>query len=171
MAEIALTAVALCWLRSGMFLFLIAILSFYLALTGYRVLGRKKPGDKPPAFDVGLAAVLALAGAGFIILGLTGDQESKWVRIIFGILTLRLGLMDIYRLFHPSQNKHAWMYSHLARFLGAYIATVTAFSVVNFRFLPYFWRWLWPTALGLVGIAVWRQYYVRKFKNQDHGNV
>jgi hypothetical protein len=60
------------------------------------------------------------------------------------------------------------MFDHMMRFLGAYIATVTAFSVVNFHFLPYFWRWLWPTVLGVIGIIIWRMYYARKFKKQDH---
>lgn len=38
--------------------------------------------------------------------------------------------------------------------MGAgYIATVTAFSTVNFLFLPLVARWLWPTVVGLPAIA------------------
>jgi uncharacterized membrane protein YfcA len=51
MAGMALSATVMCWLRSGLFLFLIAIFSFYLALTGYSVLRRKKPEDKAGAID------------------------------------------------------------------------------------------------------------------------
>src|SRR5580765_5064356 len=51
MAGVALSAAVMCWLRSGLFLFLIAIFSFYLALTGYSVLRRKKPEDKAGAID------------------------------------------------------------------------------------------------------------------------
>ncbi|HEX4349838.1 MAG TPA: hypothetical protein VH251_05610, partial [Verrucomicrobiae bacterium] len=51
----------------------------------------------------------------------------------------------------------------MTRFLAAYVATVTAFSVVNFRFLPDLWRWLWPTVIGVIGISIWRAYYTNKF--------
>src|SRR5271170_5667680 len=83
MAGVALTAAVMCWLRSGLFLFLIAIFSFYLALTGYRVLGRKKPEDKPRPLDWGIAMAMVLAGGGLILLGVLGDNDERWVRIIF----------------------------------------------------------------------------------------
>lgn len=170
MTTIALSATVMCWLRTGIFLFLIAILSFYLALTGYRILGRKKPESKPPLLDLLAAAVMALAGGGIIILGLVANNGSeRWVRIIFGGISLFLGTLDIVHFFKPPQDKQAWLFVHLSRFLGAYVATVTAFSVVNFQFLPYFWRWLWPTALGTMGIIIWRNYYKRRFKNENHG--
>jgi uncharacterized membrane protein len=171
MAGVALTATLMCSLGSGLFLFLIAIFSFYLALTGYRVLGRKKPEDKPRRLDECTAVAMVLAGGGLIFLGVLGENNQRWVRIIFGVIGLRLGWMDIVRLFKPPQGKNAWMFEHMTRFLGAYIATVTAFSVVNFQFLPYFLRWIWPTALGIFGIIIWRRYYARKFKNEDHGIV
>ena len=172
MAGIALTATVLCWLRTGIFLFVIAIFSFYLALTGYRVLRRKKPEAKPGPFDVGIALAMVLAGTAFILLGiLDHDTSARWVRIIFGALALRLGLLDVFRLFRPPRSPQSWMLSHMTRFLGAYIATVTAFSVVNFQFLPYFWRWLWPTMFGVLGIIVWRRHYAKKFKSEPHGNL
>jgi hypothetical protein len=172
MAGVALTAAVLCWLRSGLFLFLIALFSFYLALTGYRVLGRKNPGAKPAPFDISIAVVMVLTSSGLILLGALGDDQSqRWVRIIFGILGLRLGLLDIFRLFKPPQDRQAWLLSHMTRFLSAYIATVTAFSVVNFQFLPYFWRWLWPTMFGVLGIIAWRRHYIKKFKTEAHGIV
>lgn len=46
---------------------------------------------------------------------------------------------------------------------SAYIATVSAFSVVNFTFLPAVVRWLWPTVVGSLGIAAWVAYYRRQF--------
>jgi hypothetical protein len=172
MAEVAVTATVMCWLRSGLFLFLIAIFSFYLALTGYRALGRKKPEPKAPPLDWCAATAMILAGGGLVLLGALGDDErQRWVRIIFGIIGLLLGTLDIVRILKPSQAKGAWMLLHMTRFLGAYVATVTAFSVVNFQFLPYFWRWLWPTMIGTLGITIWRMYYARKFKSENHGIV
>jgi hypothetical protein len=47
--------------------------------------------------------------------------------------------------------------------LAAYIATVTAFSAVNFQFLPPVVRWLWPSVAGTLGIFAWSSYYRKKF--------
>ncbi|HZV33156.1 MAG TPA: hypothetical protein VFB72_01165 [Verrucomicrobiae bacterium] len=164
MAGIALSATLLCWLRSGLFLFLIAIFSFYLALTGYRVLRRKQPETKAQALDWCAAIAMVLAGIGLLVLGAFGENGSpRWVRMIFGTIGLLLGVIDIGIFLRPTLKKRAWFYAHMTRFLSAYVATVTAFSVVNFQFLPYFWRWLWPTILGTAGITIWRRYYARKF--------
>lgn len=164
MAGVALSAVVLSWLRSGLFLFLVAVFSFYLALTGYTVLRRKTPGDKASAIDWCSAVAVALAGGGLIVTGaLAAGTDQRWVRLTFGCIGLGLGLLDILSFCRPSTQDRAWWFAHMTRFLSAYIATVTAFSVVNFKFLPYFWRWLWPTMLGTIGITVWRLYYSRKF--------
>jgi len=79
---------------------------------------------------------------------------------------LMLAAMDIRRYLKPPLNKRAWMFEHMTRFLAAYVATVTAFSVVNFQFLPYLWRWLWPTFIGVPLILIWQGYYKRKFNRE-----
>jgi hypothetical protein len=48
--------------------------------------------------------------------------------------------------------------------LGAYIATLTAFSAVNMTFLPPVVRWLWPTIIGIPAISFW----IASHKRQDH---
>jgi uncharacterized membrane protein len=167
MAGVALSAVVLCWLRSGLFLFLVAVFSFYLALTGYTVLRRKNPGDKAGVIDWCAALAVALASGGLIVAGaLAADAGQRWVRLSFGFIGLLLGLIDIREFLRPSTRDRAWWFTHMTRFLAAYIATATAFSVVNLKFLPYFWRWLWPTMIGTAGITVWRLYYARKFAKQ-----
>jgi hypothetical protein len=47
--------------------------------------------------------------------------------------------------------------------LGSYLAAVSAFSVVNFTFLPTTGRWLWPTVIGTPLIVLWITYYKRRF--------
>jgi hypothetical protein len=37
----------------------------------------------------------------------------------------------------------------------SYIAAVSAFSVINFHFLPRAVRWLWPGTVGVPGIFIW----------------
>jgi hypothetical protein len=51
----------------------------------------------------------------------------------------------------------------MGNMLGAYIATVSAFSVVNFGFLPPLARWLWPTVVGVPLIVAWTRSYRRRF--------
>jgi hypothetical protein len=169
MAGVALTAVGMCWLRSGLFLFLVAIFSFYLALTGYTALWRKKPEDRPSLLDWSATMAMLLAGAGLVASGAfnTSLGNERWVSIIFGLIGLLLSGMDLWRFFKPSPGKRAWWFNHMTRFLSAYVATVTAFSVVNFGFLPDLWRWLWPTVIGFIGITVWRAYYKNKFNRSQ----
>ncbi|HEY7087307.1 MAG TPA: hypothetical protein VH518_04410 [Tepidisphaeraceae bacterium] len=167
MAGVALSATVMCWLRSGLFLFLVAIFSFYLALTGYSVLRRKKPGDKAGVIDWCAALAVLLAGVGLIVSGaLATDPGERKVRMIFGLISLLLGAGDVRSFLRPPVRDRAWWFSHMTRFIAAYIATVTAFSVLNFRFLPYVWRWLGPTVIGAIGIVIWRRYYARKFARQ-----
>ena len=77
MAGVAVTATVMCWLRTGLFLFLIAILSFYLALSGYRVLRQKNPQNKPDWIDWSITAVMILAGVGMIVLGALSENSRR----------------------------------------------------------------------------------------------
>ncbi|HEX3625237.1 MAG TPA: DUF2306 domain-containing protein [Verrucomicrobiae bacterium] len=168
MAGVAVTAVVMCFIRSGVFLFLIAIFSFYMALTGYTALRRKRPEDRPGLLDWCAAIAMLLAGIVFVTTGAldASHGNQRWVRLVFGSIGLVLSGMDIWGFFKPSRSKRAWWFAHMGRFLGAYIATMTAFSVVNFQFLPYLLRWLWPTAIGVPLIIIWQGYYRRKFNRE-----
>jgi uncharacterized membrane protein len=167
MAGVSVTALTMSWLRTGLFMFLVATFSFYLALTGYSALRRKKATDRAGALDWSAAIALLIAGAGLLVTCfLTTDPGKRWVRGVFGAISLLFGASDIRQFLRPSLRDRAWWFSHMTRFLAAYIATVTAFSVVNFQFLPYTWRWLWPTATGIPGIILWRRYYAKKFARQ-----
>lgn len=168
MACVAASATVMCFIRTGLFLFLIAIFSFYLALTGYTALRRKKPEDRPGWLDWFATIAMLVAGTALVVTGILDSSigRERYLRVVFGGIGLALSLQDIRRFFKPSLGKRAWMYNHMTRFLAAYIATVTAFSVVNFQFLPTPVRWFWPTAIGTAGIIIWRRYYERKFNRQ-----
>ena len=47
--------------------------------------------------------------------------------------------------------------------MGGYIAATSAFSVVNFHFLPSLIQWMWPTAIGVPIIIYWTAMYKKKF--------
>ncbi len=165
MAVVALTAVLMSLMRSGLFFLLVALFSFYLALSGYTVLHRKTPQQRAGTADW-LAAALMLVG-GVVLTGygayLMLTSSFGTVAIVFGIIGIFLAAADIRKFVRPPKDKRARWYTHMTRMLAAYIATVTAFSVVNFQFLPVIARWLWATVIGTLGIVMWTRYYRKKF--------
>ena len=161
MAVVASTAL---W-RPQIFLALLAVFSFYMAFTGYRALSRKRPnqGQGPAAIDWAAALVTFAVSAALVVLGLIRPGPS-WQRlgvvpVVFGVLGMILAGLDIRKFVRPPADRNAWWFAHMAGMLGSYIATVSAFSVVNFTFLPIAVRWLWPTAIGIPLIALWITYY------------
>ncbi len=168
MAGVALTAVLLSLYRPNLFLLLLAVFSFYQAFSGYRILSRKHPhhGHLATPLDWTAAALTLIGSAALVVYGITRWSAGSTffvVPVIFGALGTTLAGQDMHRFLRPPTTKNAWWFAHMGRMLGAYIATVSAFSVVNFAFLPPLIRWLWPTAIGVPGIFIWISYYRRKF--------
>ncbi len=142
------------------FLALVAVFSGYLAFSGYRVLSRKRPADDAHAVDwaaAGLvvAACLALGGWGVALLA-AGDAFGV-VMATFGGIGLSFGGADL-RAFRAAAGEE-WLVDHLSRMVGAYVATVTAVSVVNHGPVPEVVAWLWPTAVGVPLILYWQGRY------------
>ncbi len=146
------------------FLALVAVFSFYFVLSGYRVLSRKRPADRPGTLDWIAAGLMALSGVGLVAFGanllLTGDSFGT-VMAVFGAIALGFGANDLRTFRTPPSDRRAWFFEHLTRMGAGYIATVTAFSSVNVLFLPPVVRWLLPTALGTPAIAL----AVRKYQS------
>lgn len=86
------------------------------------------------------------------------------VPVVFGALGVVLAGNDLRKFVRPPADPSAWWFNHMGGMLGSYIATVSAFSVVNFTFLPVAVRWLWPTAVGVPAIVMWITYYRRRFR-------
>jgi hypothetical protein len=170
MAVVASTAVVLALWRPQIFLALLAVFSFYLAFTGYRVLSRKRPtqGDAATVYDWAAALVTCGASAALAVLGLLRPglswQRLGFVPVVFGVLGMVLAELDLARFARPPADSRAWWFAHMGGMLGSYIAAVSAFSVVNFTFLPTTVRWLWPTALGVPLITAWITYYKIRFR-------
>ena len=169
MAVVAATAVVMSFIRSGLFFLLIAFFSFYLAFTGYRILYRKTPQQRPHGADWAGVSIVLMGSLSLIAYGVYLMLTSSFgtVAIVFGAIGVFFGVTDVRAFLHPPTEKQAWWFTHMTRMLSAYIATVTAFSVVNFRFLPPIARWLWPTIVGTVGIVLWVRYYRKKFARRN----
>jgi hypothetical protein len=87
-----------------------------------------------------------VASAALLVLGLV-QPSPLWVQlgrvaVVFGVLGLGLAGLDLRRFVRPPAHRNAWWFSHMLGMLGSCVATVTAFSVVNFTFLPTTARWL-----------------------------
>src|SRR5213594_3402463 len=160
MAVVALTAVIL------------AVFSFYSAFYGYRALFRKRPREGQGALplDWTAAVVMLAASAGMAILGIVRPSPA-WERVgvvpvVFGVFGIILAGLDFWRFGWPPADRNAWWFAHMQGMLGSYIATVTAFSVVNFTFLPTTVRWLWPIVVGTPLITAWITYYKLAFRRE-----
>jgi hypothetical protein len=165
MAVVAVTAMVMAIYRPIIFLAFVAIFSFYFAFRGYRSVLRKREG---PASIDWIAVFATLAGSlALIALGIHPVTHqflpAPVVSIAFGITGTVIAVVDIRNFLRPSTDRNAWWYSHMGGMLGSYIATLSAFSAVNFFFLPIAVRWLWPSVIGIPGIFLWTGYYRTKF--------
>ena len=138
--------------RGNLFIQTIAVFSFYMVFTGKRVLRYKKEVS-PEILDWGfnifsmVVAFFMLGFGGYIFskVGFAGAVPMLWV---FGGLLLGMVLNDFKKMKSRKQEKNAWLFDHISRMGGSYIATTTAFLVINVRFQPEWIIWLLPTAIG-----------------------
>jgi uncharacterized membrane protein len=174
MAVVAATAIPLSFYRPALFFALIAVFSFYGAFYGYRALYRKRrrEGAGATGWDWAAAIVVLIVSGGLIVLGLV-EPPAAWERpgtvaVVFGVIGAAFAGRTLWRFARPSGDRQAWWFNHMGGMLGSYIATVTAFSVVNFTALPITVRWLWPTAIGVPLIFAWVAYEKARLRRPAH---
>src|SRR4051812_12297562 len=131
MVVIAATGTVMSFLRPNLFLLMVAVFSFYLVFSGYRVLHRKKPGQRGTFVDWAVTFLMLLAGIAFIGYGIHRLQSSTFgvVPILFGGIALFLAGHQVIQLRQPPTEARWWWFSHMRNMLAAYVATVSAFSV------------------------------------------
>ena len=149
---------------AGAFLLYVSILSFASVWGGLRVLKFKGTGRHTHPLDLGVAGLLAVSGLVTIGLGLLFDAT---VLSVFGVLGVVNGVTDIRQWLDPDKAKMHWWFQHMGGMIGASIAALTAFSVLN---APRFGLgvfsvvvWILPTVILIPVSIVWSRYYQRKF--------
>ena len=168
MFVVAATALIIAPYFRSYFLLLVAVFSAYLTFLGWRALARKHPLREPAGAADWAGALLAIAaGGGMVAIGIAQHTSFSMVLYALGTICLGSGARSIYQFFRPPTATAAWLFAHFGSMLAAYIATVTAFSAVNFAFINPIWvRWLWPTVLGTLVIT----YYTARYKTKlAHG--
>lgn len=148
MCVVFVTAVPLSILRSNPFLLLIAIFSFYLALSGW-CFARNRTG-KPRRIDWVRATAMLLCSLAMFVYGiqlLSTSSNGGMVMLVFGAIGTLLAFQDFRIIRAGGVRGSARIARHLTMMLAATIATITAFLVVNISFHPALVLWLAPTAI------------------------
>ena len=156
MVAIFLTAIPMSIITSNIFLFLIAIFSFYLAFAGMRFARNRK--GVATTLDWTAVGLMILSGLGMWILAaiyFTNNNSQYIVLLVFGFLAIALGYAD----FKSHKNKTAIgkerLSRHLTNMMGGTIAVITAVLVVNVDLEPAWVWWVLPTALITPVIFWW----------------
>lgn len=165
MTGVFITAIPLALIKSNLFLFLIAIFSYYLAFTGWRY--AKNRNGLPIKLDWTVSTIMLIASLLMICLSIysfkSGDFKSI-VLLVFGIIGSISSISDLKTYHNQNAIGKDRIVKHLSRMIGATIAALTAFSVTNISLKPQIFLWLGPTVL-LVPLIVWWKHKVLKSKN------
>ena len=174
MFVVALTALIRFQIKPRLiFLAGIAIFSFYNTFTGMRLI-RRKEHIKPPFVDWFGAILMVMGSLVMLYSAYSASQTNNVFYVtlftIFGMLMFSLAFEDL-RVFMnikqidndvPMQARY-WFQNHISRMGGSYIATLTAFLVVNNPpFIPGLVVWIAPGVIGGLIISRTRKFYKDK---------
>ena len=158
MVIIFLTALPMLIITGNVFLFLIAIFSFYLAFSGMRF--AKNRTGVPTLVDLIAVNFMLLSGIGMWILAIIFfiDNDFQFITlIVFGFLALFLGYGDFQTFKDQTAIGKERIAKHLTNKMGATIAVVTAVLVVNPPINPEWVWWILPTVLITPVIFWWNK--------------
>ena len=162
-------ALVLSAMHTNHFLFIVGVFTIYMVGTGRRYLSLRKlgAGQKPKPVDWALAVFMMLFGTlfiGFGIYSLVKANTFGIVFMVFGYISLSMVRQDVKNYLGKTTTTNTWLTLHLQRMIGAYIASTTAFLVVNLprgalpgylSFIP----WLLPTVIITPLIFKWTKKY------------
>lgn len=151
------------------FLFVVGIFTIYLVGTGWRYLYLKNfaDGQKPQLIDWLLMAFMAAGSIIFVIIGMRNVLIQKYfglVMLLFAWRAISFIIQDYSTYQGKIATKNYWLTFHLQRMMGAYIASLTAFAVVNAPSKLSFLPWLLPTVIVVPLIIKWTRQYTVKLK-------
>lgn len=143
------------------FLFAIGVFTSYLLVGGYRSL-RFKLKTIDLQIDHLLSYFMLICAIGMLLLPFLFQGELDIVLAVFGGIGLAFAIRDLRFYKKPDLLRSSWLRIHIGKMTGAYIASITAFLVVN-ELLPYYLSWFLPTILGSIYIG----YHIRSLKPKN----
>jgi len=160
----AIVSFPMSYLHSNWFLFIVGVFTSYMLLTGKSYLD-KRTSAEVKVTDWILAGTMLLFGLGFLGIGLLNVFKGVYfgiVLIVFGGISLSFVLQDWANFTGRARVKNFWLTTHLQRMIGSYIASATAFIVVNNHVIPGVIAWLLPTIVLTPLIGIWTKKYMVK---------
>jgi uncharacterized membrane protein len=148
--------------HENIFLFCMGLFTIYLLIAGYRGL-RFRQTNPSLEWDKRLALALGITGLVWITFPILLYQKINVISTVFGVVCLYFGLSDLRMLRRPQVLQKRWLYIHLGKTIGAYLASVTAFVVVNNVFAVPMYNWFGPSIIGTLYIVYWN----RKLKKNN----
>ncbi len=155
------------------FLLCIATLSFYLTFTGVRAIALHRDKahsrfvDKLIALLTLTTSLIMLLYGGYRLTNAIAHHTALFLGLLYLIFGTGMGIAaraDVKGLLSNNPpKKMQWFFNHFIRILSAYIATFTAFCVVNVHFLPPILVWVLPGVIGGIMISLLVVKYTRKF--------
>ncbi len=160
MLVVALSAFVIAIVKNIPFLLAIGMFSFYLNYFGYRVLKNREAKFK---WQDWLVVAFSLGSACYMV------SSANIVLTVFGGLLGYLLVGNVWPQFRGEEKlkevRRKRVLIHLGYMTGTYIATFTAFLVVNINFVKPGWIvWLLPTAVGLPVIIYYNRVWREKLK-------
>ena len=99
---------------------------------------------------LGISVIMIAMG----ILGMIQKIDNSILYAFFGTFGILLTVKDFQTFKRITQNRNAWIKSHVGRMVGALIASVTAFLVAGLN-IGTVVVWILPTILGVPYIVYW----------------
>jgi len=155
MAIIFLTAIPMSIISVNIFLFLVAIFSFYLAFAGMRFARNRK--GIANFFDWVAIGLMVLSGVIMLFLATNYfmNSNSQYITLtVFGFIAISLGYADFKSYRNKSAIGKQRIARHLTNMLAGTIAVITAVLVTNINIEPVFILWILPTII-ITPIIFW----------------
>jgi len=170
-----ISSLILSYLHPNYFLFMVGLFTLYMVGSGQRYLKHKQRGRQDiEKIDWAISIIMLFAGLLFIGLGIWSILKSNLfglVFVTFGSLGLLFVWQDILNFNNKTSIKNYWLIGHLQRMTGAFIASMTAFLVVNAKYfpdiIPELVYWLIPTIIFTPFIVKWSKKYQVKISRSN----
>ncbi len=153
MTGVFITAIPLALFINNLFLFLIALFSYYLAFSGWRY---AKNRSGPQRLDLIVSLSMLIVSILMMGTALLQMHQNKIILMLFGAFGLLFSFSDIKLHYTHSSTGKQRIAHHLGAMLGATIAALTAFAVTNISIQPTIILWLGPTFLITPVIMWWK---------------